>query len=137
MNTTAHPVASEQVMAFLDGELSAEDAQAVSAHLERCAECSVLADQCRSTSLSLSRWNVEKVPLKLEDSVTALAAKTGLGLEIGKTSLFVRPSFWSWRQWAMATGGTRAALHQGELESPIPAGGARRMAGVPVGRRFF
>jgi hypothetical protein len=110
MNTTAHPVASEQVMAFLDGELSAEDAQAVSAHLEGCAECSVLADQCRSTSLSLSRWNVEKVPLKLEDSVTALAAKTGLGLEIGKTSLFVRPSFWSWRQWAMATGGTLAVL---------------------------
>jgi hypothetical protein len=110
MNTTAHPVAPEQVMAFLDDELSAGDAQAVSAHLERCAECSVLADQFRSTSLSLSRWNVEAVPLKLEDSVTALAAKTGPGLEIGKTNLFVRPSFWNWRQWAIATGGTLAVL---------------------------
>jgi hypothetical protein len=109
MNTTAHPVPPEQVMAFLDGELSAGDAQAVSAHLEGCAECSVLADQFRSTSLSLSRWHVEAVPLKLEDSVTALAAKTGPGLEIGKTNLFVRPSFWSWRQWAMA-GGTLAVL---------------------------
>jgi hypothetical protein len=110
MNTTAHPVAPEQVMAFLDGELSAGDAQAVSAHLERCAECSVLADQFRSTSLSLSRWHVEAVPLKLEDSVTTLAAKTSPGLAIGKTNLFVRPSFWSWRQWAMATGGTLAVL---------------------------
>jgi anti-sigma factor RsiW len=110
MNTTAHPVAPEQVMAFLDDELSAGDAQAVSAHLERCAECSVLADQFRSTSLSLSRWNVEAVPLKLGDSVTALAAKTGPGLEIGKTNLFVRSSFWSWRPWTIATGGTLAVL---------------------------
>ena len=55
MNTTAHPVAPEEVMAFLDGELSAAEAQAVSTHLDRCAECGALAEQFRSTSLSLSR----------------------------------------------------------------------------------
>ena len=64
MNTTAHRVAPEQVMAFLDGELSAADAQAISAHLDRCAECSALAEQFRSTSLSLSRWNVRDCPGK-------------------------------------------------------------------------
>ncbi|MGA7930297.1 MAG: DUF4349 domain-containing protein [Candidatus Sulfotelmatobacter sp.] len=110
MNTTAHPVAPEQVMAFLDGELSAADAQALSAHLDRCAECSALAEQFRSTSLSLSRWHVEAVSVKLEDSVTGLAAKTGSGLKIGKTNLFVRASFWTWRQWAIAGGATLAAL---------------------------
>jgi hypothetical protein len=110
MNTTAHRVAPEQVMAFLDGEVSAAEALAVSAHLDRCAECSALAEQLRSTSLSLSRWNVGAVPLKLEDSVTGLAAKAGSGLEIGKTNLFVRAGFWTWRQWAIAGGGTLAVL---------------------------
>ena len=110
MSTTAHPLAPEQVMAFLDGELSAADAQAISAHLDRCAECSALAAQFRSTSLSLSDWNVQAVPVKLEDSVRDLAAKTCSGLKIGKANLFVRASFWTWRQWALGSGGTLAAL---------------------------
>jgi hypothetical protein len=110
MNTTAHPVAPEEVMALLDGELSAAEAQAVSAHLDRCAECSALAEQFRSTSLSLSRWNVEAVPEKLEDSVTGAAAKAGSGVDIGKANLFIRASFWTWGQWATASGGTLAAL---------------------------
>ena len=110
MSTTAHPLAPEQVMAFLDGELSAAYAQAISAHLDRCAECSALAAQFRSTSLSLSDWNVQAVPVKLEDSVRDLAAKTCSGLKIGKANLFVRASFWTWRQWALGSGGTLAAL---------------------------
>ena len=77
MNTTAHPVAPEEVMALLDGELSAAEAQAVSAHLDRCAECSALAEQFRSTSRSVSRWNVEAVPARLEHSVTSAAVKAG------------------------------------------------------------
>jgi Domain of unknown function (DUF4349)/Putative zinc-finger len=110
MNTTAHPVAPQEVMAFLDGELSAADAQAISAHLDRCAECSALATQFRSTSLSLSNWNVEAVPVKLEDSVTDLAAKTCSGLKIGKANLFIRASFWTWRQWALGSGSALAVL---------------------------
>jgi hypothetical protein len=110
MSTTAHPVAPEEVMAFLDGELSAADAQAISAHLDRCAECSALAAQFRSTSGSLSDWNVQAVPAKLEDSVRDLAAKTCAGLKIGKANFFVRASFWTWRQWALGSGGTLAAL---------------------------
>ena len=110
MNTSAHPVAPEEVMALLDGELSAAEAQAVSAHLDRCAECSALAEQFRSTSLSLSRWNVEAVPAKLEHSVTSAAIKAGSGVDIGKANIFIRASFWTWRQWAIAGGGTLAAL---------------------------
>jgi Domain of unknown function (DUF4349)/Putative zinc-finger len=110
MNTTTHPVAPEEVMAFLDGELPAANEQAISAHLDRCAECSALAAQFRSTSLSLSNWNVQAVPLKLEDSVTNLAAKTCSGLKIGKANLSIRASFWSWRQWALGSGAALAAL---------------------------
>ena len=110
MNTTAHPVAPEEVMALLDGELSAAEAQAVSAHLGRCAECSALAEQFRSTSLSVSRWNVEAVPAKLEHSVTSAAAKSGSGVDIGKANIFLRASFWTSEQWALRGGGTLAAL---------------------------
>jgi Domain of unknown function (DUF4349)/Putative zinc-finger len=110
MNTTAHPVAPEEVMALLDGELSAAEAQAVSAHLDRCAECSALAEQFRSTSRSLSRWNVEAVPARLEHSVTSAAVKAGSGVDIGKANLFVRASFWTSEQWALGGGGTLAAL---------------------------
>jgi anti-sigma factor RsiW len=110
MNTTAHPIVPEEVMAFLDGELSAADAQAISAHLDRCAECSALVEQFRSTSLSLSRWNVEPVPVKLEESITDLAAKTYSGLEIGKANLLIRASLWTWKQWTVGLGAAAAAL---------------------------
>jgi hypothetical protein len=110
MNTTTHSVAPEEVMAFLDGELPAVDAQATSAHIDRCPECSVLAERLRSTSFSLSNWRVETVPVKIENSVADPVAKARSGLKIGKANFFVRTSFWTWEQWAMASGGTLAAL---------------------------
>jgi predicted phage tail protein len=110
MNPTAHPVAPEEVMALLDGELSAAEAQAVSAHLDRCAECSALAEQFRSMSRSVSRWNVEAVPERLEHSVTRAAVRAGSGFDIGKANIFLRASFWTSEQWALGSGGTLAAL---------------------------
>ena len=110
MNTTAHPVAPEEVMALLDGELSAAEAQAVSAHLDRCAECSLLAEQFRTTSLSLSRWNVEAVPEKLEDSATGAAAKAASGLKIGNSGFSIPASLWTGKRWATASAGLLVAL---------------------------
>src|SRR6266852_4823241 len=75
MTTTAHSVAPEDIMAFLDGELSASEAQTVSAHLRDCAQCAMVAEQFRATSQMLSRWDVEAAPAALEDSVKKLAAK--------------------------------------------------------------
>jgi len=74
MTTTAHSVAPEEIMAFLDGELSAVEARAVSAHLKDCAQCAMVAEQFRATSQMLSRWDVEAAPAALEDSVAAKAA---------------------------------------------------------------
>jgi anti-sigma factor RsiW len=75
MTSTAHSVAPEEIMAFLDGELSAVAAQTVSAHLKDCAQCAMVAEQFRATSQMLSRWDVETAPAGLEDSVKKLAAK--------------------------------------------------------------
>jgi hypothetical protein len=110
MNITAHPMAPEEVMAFLDGELSAAEGQAVSAHIERCADCAKLAEQFRSTSQSLARWNVEAIPVKLEKSIADSTTKAGSRLDLGKPNVFIRSSFWSWKQWALAGGGAVATL---------------------------
>ena len=110
MNSATHPVAPEELMAFLDGELSDANAQTVGAHVAQCAECAKLAEEFRRTSQSLSRWNTEAVPLKLENSVAELAARTHSALKIGKANWFARASFWSWKQWTVGLGATAAAL---------------------------
>jgi hypothetical protein len=58
MSTTTHPVAPEEIMALLDGELPADQAQSASAHLEGCPECRELAASLRGTSQLLSNWTV-------------------------------------------------------------------------------
>src|SRR5579864_3766509 len=110
MNITAHPVAPEEIMAFLDSELSAAEAQAVSAHIERCADCAKIVEQFRSTLQSLARWNVEAIPVKLEKSIADSTTKAGSRLDLGKPNVFIRSSFWSWKQWALAGGGAVATL---------------------------
>jgi hypothetical protein len=97
MNATAHPVAPEELMAFLDGELSADRTQAVSAHLESCDDCRSLADEMRHISLSLDACKVDAFPPSIENQVQAAAAK---GVTPGRFNLFLRATFWTWKQWA-------------------------------------
>jgi hypothetical protein len=59
MNSSAHPVAPEQVMALMDGELSAELAQSVCSHISECAECQGINESLRATSKKLKGWPVE------------------------------------------------------------------------------
>lgn len=110
MNITTHSVAPEEVMAFLDGELSATEAHAVSAHIEHCTDCAKIVEQLRSTSRSLTEWKVDPVPVRLGNSVGYSVAKIKSGFNIGKGSLFLRTSFWTRKQWAIASAGTLAAM---------------------------
>jgi len=71
MSTTTHPFAPEEVMAFVDGELSADRAQSLTAHLDQCAECSALAGNFRRESLQIAGWQVEMVPERLGRQVVA------------------------------------------------------------------
>lgn len=63
MNTTTHPVAPEEVMALLDGELSADRSQSVSSHIEECFDCRQLRDSLRTTSRSFAEWVVPSPPV--------------------------------------------------------------------------
>jgi uncharacterized protein DUF4349 len=58
MNATTHPVAPEEVMALLDGELLPERVQAVSMHVKECAECEQIAESLRATSRNIAAWTV-------------------------------------------------------------------------------
>ena len=110
MNTSAHPVAPEEVMAFLDGELSITEAEAISEHVKRCSECAGLAEQFHGTSASLSRWSVPIAPGIVEDAVEELTGKESSGGKIGKANIFIRASFWSWKQWTLWIGATTVGL---------------------------
>ncbi len=110
MNTVTHPVAPEEVMAFLDGELAPAEAQAVSVHLDQCAECASLADRFRSTSESLAQWTVPVVPSSLEEPVMNEIAQVASRLTPAKAKPYLRPNLWGWRQWALGGGGALAAV---------------------------
>jgi hypothetical protein len=69
MSTATHPFTPEEVMAFVDGELSADRAQSVSAHIETCSECQEVVASLRGTSHSLSSWTAGTVPAHLEKRV--------------------------------------------------------------------
>jgi anti-sigma factor RsiW/DNA-binding transcriptional regulator YhcF (GntR family) len=70
MVQTMHPFEQEEIMAYLDGEVSADRASVVAAHLHECAECEALAESLRGVSKQLTAWTVEPAP----GSLTQLAA---------------------------------------------------------------
>ena len=74
MNTTAHPVALEEVMALVDGELSANRAQTLSAHIDQCAECREVVESLRATSQNMAKWAVEPLQ-ELNEAALLSAAK--------------------------------------------------------------
>jgi hypothetical protein len=71
MNSSTHPYEQEEVMAYLDGELSADRASGVAAHLRECAECAELAEQMRGVSVRLANWSVEPASASLASGLEA------------------------------------------------------------------
>jgi hypothetical protein len=110
MNAATHAITPEELMAFLDGELPAAEAQSVSAHAAQCAECSTLAEKFRTVSHSLLNWQVEPVPQKLENSLKGFAANPSSIKKAAKPSIFIRASFWNWKQWTIRAAAATAAL---------------------------
>jgi hypothetical protein len=78
MNATTHPVAPEEVMAFLDGQLSADRISFVAAHVNECKQCSQIRDSLRHLLQSLIAWTVPDVPADIQQRVlnSSTAAKS-------------------------------------------------------------
>jgi type IV pilus assembly protein PilA len=77
MSTTTHPFTPEEIMAFVDGEISADRAQSLSAHIDLCAECSALATELRGLSRQMASWEVEIVPESVSGQVKSATQNKG------------------------------------------------------------
>ena len=71
MNRATHPVEQEELMAYLDGQLTAERGAAVAAHLQQCAECQGLSADLRSVSQQLAGWQIEPASPDCAERVAA------------------------------------------------------------------
>jgi hypothetical protein len=100
MSTAPHPVAPEEIMAYLDGELSAERTPSVATHIEACADCQEVRASLRNTSQSLSNWSVAPAPANasFHDRVASLARKNSLASSRSAARLFRFSSQWTRRQ---------------------------------------
>src|SRR5215472_6947456 len=80
MSTNLHPIEQEELMAYLDGELPADQAAEVLSHLDLCPECQALAADFRSVSQELMAWEVESpeagIPAKISAALEARLQKT-------------------------------------------------------------
>jgi len=110
MNKIIHPIEPEELMAYLDGELTADRASATAAHLGECAECQGLVADLRSVSQNLKTWKVE-----LTESATPPAIAAAIA-EDRRASRNVFPARRNWRgifaqHWpTVAWAGTAAAI---------------------------
>ncbi|MGI9070404.1 MAG: DUF4349 domain-containing protein [Bryobacteraceae bacterium] len=94
---TTHPIAGDELMAYLDGELTVERAAGVAAHLEHCRECQGLAADLQRVSRRLLEWQIEESSSVLQHWL----AEALQAVEEPKTDtrrkgsyLLVRP--WTW-----------------------------------------
>jgi hypothetical protein len=96
MHLTNHPIDREELMAFLDGELSADRAGATASHLADCEECQALAADFRGLSQRLTNWPVEQ-------SSPALTSNVIAGLDRYSSQPRRRFAFLArWQTWAWA-----------------------------------
>lgn len=78
----------EQLSAFIDGELSADDREKVRIHLDQCADCRDLLAALRETAESVSELPPVRAPKELRDRVMARVAEESDRRRISRTRLF-------------------------------------------------
>ncbi len=66
-----HAVERAEVMAYLDGELSVNEAAKAAAHLERCPQCQKVAAELRDLSQELTCWQIPSTDTQIKPAVAA------------------------------------------------------------------
>ena len=77
MKDKTHPVTPEEVMSFLDDELSADRSHAVSSHIEECFDCRKLRDSLENTSRAFAQWVVLAPPV-VKNAISSSAFSASL-----------------------------------------------------------
>jgi hypothetical protein len=60
MSSLEHPLSSEDLMAYADGEIQAGEASKVAEHLEGCSECAAAIAEMKQLSVQMATWQVEE-----------------------------------------------------------------------------
>lgn len=76
MNKIMHPIAPEELMAYLDGELTANRATATAAHLGECAECQSMVAGFRGVSQILKTWKAAPPGSEMPPVITTALAES-------------------------------------------------------------
>ena len=86
MSSTPHPVAPEEIMAHLDGELSPARAQSLSAHIETCPACQDLLSSLRDASQALSAWTIPAAPAspQLAKDLSSAAVEASKSVDVAR-----------------------------------------------------
>jgi Domain of unknown function (DUF4349) len=96
MSASTHPVAPEEIMALLDGELSLEHGKNVSSHVESCSECSEIAASFVRGSQLLSSWTASapfantEVENRISDAAQISCAQPRSAIAIGLNTFLRR-----------------------------------------------
>lgn len=84
MTTTTHPVAPEEIMAWLDGELAASEAHNIHAHVAGCPPCTAMVEELKCTSQLLSNWKIPDLPRAIDGTVREALARQAENPRSGK-----------------------------------------------------
>jgi anti-sigma factor RsiW len=77
MTAIEHPLSPDELMEYLDGELTVEQAAAVQAHVATCIGCQRLSVELRAVSRDLARWQVEGPPATFEAPLVPAGSTDG------------------------------------------------------------
>jgi len=86
MSANRHPIEQEELMAYLDGELPADQATEALSHLELCAECQTLVADFRGVSQELMVWEVESPEVGISSEINAALGERLKKREAAKVS---------------------------------------------------
>jgi uncharacterized protein DUF4349/putative zinc finger protein len=108
MSRQSHTIEPEELMAYLDGELSPERALETASHLEHCRECQQLSAELRQISQRLVAWEVEesagvRIPT---DFSGALMDRKNEKKEVELWRRFLDVRVWRTKAWALAAAAT-------------------------------
>lgn len=101
MSANRHPIEPEELMAYLDGELPADQATGALSHLELCPECQTLVADFRGVSQDLMAWEVESPEAGISSEINAALEERLHKQEPAKVTSprlgnRVRTSHWVW-----------------------------------------
>jgi hypothetical protein len=86
MSTNRHPIEQEELMAYLDGELPADQATDALSHLKVCPECHTLAADLRGLSQELTAWEVASPEAGISSEINAALGECLQKREAAKVS---------------------------------------------------